>query len=622
MSNMKELNVEDFYRIKFLSDVQTFGKKIFFVVSNADKKSNEYRSKIWMYDGKIHEFTSGPKDSQPRVSPDGKFLAFVSQRKEKKNQLMLMPLTGGEPKVILERDDISEITWAPDGKSIYFISNEKMKSESDVRYIERYPFYFNGKGFIFDKRPALFNVNLGGKVKKITGEPYNVVSFSISKDNKIAVVMRDDKQDVYWNNLYIFENGKMKKIEIDGSFSNPRFSPDGEKIAVVYSDNKKSVFQHHKVYIYNLQDDSFKCITDDIDRDIGNSINSDSRFGSGKLFDWVGERIYFTITDGGISRIFYHDEKGNIEFFSNNESIECFSIMEKGFAYISQSGTRPTELFLYNGKIKRLTKFNKYFESLPEPREFTIKASDGKDVDFWFLTKDGKERPTILEIHGGPKTAYGNAFMFEFQILASSGFNVIFSNPRGSDGYSESFALEIKEHFGERDFMDLMEIVEYALKNLPVNKEKLGVMGGSYGGFMTNWIIGHTDIFKAAITERSISNQISFFGTSDIGPGFNGDQIGKNPWDMLEHYWEKSPLKHVKNVKTPLLIIHSDEDYRCPIEQAYQLFTALRYYNKNVKMVIFPGENHDLSRSGKPKHRIERLKIILNFMKEHIGEEK
>ncbi len=618
---MKNLKVEDFYKIKFLSDVQSYSKSLFFVVTNADKKSNDYRSKIWVYDGKLKEFTSGPKDSQPRVSPDGKYLAFVSQRKEKKNQLLIMPLMGGEPKVIVERDDISEITWSWDSRSIYFISNEKRKSDSDVKYIERYPFYFNGKGFIFDKRPTLFNVTLRGKIKKITDSPYNVVSFSLSKDKKIAIVMREDDQDIYWNNLFIFENGKINKINIDGSFSNPKFSPDGNKVAVVYSDNKKSVFQHHKLHIYNIDDGSFECLTEEIDRDIGNSINSDSRFGSGKQMDWVDNRIYFTVTDGGSSKLFYHElGKENFEFFNNGESIESFSVMDNGFAYISQSARRPTELFIYNGKIKRITNFNRVFESLPDPKKFTIRVSDGTNVDFWLLTSDGKKKPTILEIHGGPKTAYGNAFMFEFQLLSLSGFNVLFSNPRGSDGYSEKFALEIKEHFGERDYMDLMEIVEYSLKNLPVDKERLGVMGGSYGGFMTNWIIGHTDIFKAAITERSISNQISFFGTSDIGPGFNGDQIGKNPWDMIDHYWEKSPLKHVKNVKTPLLIIHSDEDYRCPVEQAYQLFTSLKYFGKDVRMAIFPGENHDLSRSGKPKHRIERLKIILEFMKKQLGD--
>ncbi len=623
---MKSLKTEDFFRLKYLSDVQTLKNKIFFVVAVANKKTNDYTSKIWMFDGKLREFTAGPKDSMPRISPDGKYLAFVSIRKEKKAQLLIMPLDGGEPKIIAEKEDISDILWSPDSKSIYFISNENLnkKTKSDIKIVERYPFYFNDKGFIFDKRPSLFNVTLNSKIKKLTSEPYNVLSFSVSSErDSIALIMREDDQDINWNNLYFLEKDKIRKIDIDGSFSNPKFSSSGNEIALVYSDNKKSVFQHQKLYIYNLKDESFKCITSEIDRNIENSINSDSRYGSGNLVEWMGNRVYFVVTDDGSSKLYYHDLGDNNHlYFENNESIDSFSVMDNGIAYISQNTNRPTELFIYKDKIKRITKFNKYFESLPKAKKYSFNASDGEKISFWFLSTDDRTKPTILEIHGGPKTAYGNAFMFEFQLLASSGFNVLFSNPRGSDGYSENFALKIKEHFGERDYEDIMELVEYAPKILPIDKEKMGVMGGSYGGFMTNWIVGHTDFFKVAITERSISNQISFFGTSDIGPGFNSDQIGKNPWELIQHYWDKSPIKYANNVKTPLLIIHSDEDYRCPIEQAYQLYTALKYFKKDVEMVIFPGENHELSRSGKPEHRIERFKLIINYMKKQLADTK
>ncbi|MEM4779230.1 MAG: prolyl oligopeptidase family serine peptidase, partial [Thermoplasmata archaeon] len=205
-----------------------------------------------------------------------------------------------------------------------------------------------------------------------------------------------------------------------------------------------------------------------------------------------------------------------------------------GIYTISQKINLPQEIYLNENRI---TNFNKEFYNLPLPNEFKFKASDGEEIEGWFLKNDSSH-PTILEIHGGPKTAYGKAFMFEFYILNSSGFNILFMNPRGSDGRNEKFALQIKEHFGERDYMDIMEGLEFAIKNFHINGEKLGVMGGSYGGFMTNWILGHTNIFKAAITERSISNQISFFGTSDIGPEFNGDQIGGSPIENMEHYWE------------------------------------------------------------------------------------
>ncbi|WP_243678728.1 prolyl oligopeptidase family serine peptidase [Vulcanisaeta distributa] len=208
--------------------------------------------------------------------------------------------------------------------------------------------------------------------------------------------------------------------------------------------------------------------------------------------------------------------------------------------------------------------------------------------------------------------------------MTSEGFAVIFMNPRGgSDGYDEEFA-DIRGHYGERDYEDLMEGLDYVIRNYDfIDPNRLGVIGGSYGGFMTNWVITHTDRFRAAITDRSISNWVSFFGASDIGPYFANDQIGggenRDFWTYLESYTAKSPIMYVKNVKTPLLIIHSLEDYRCWFEQAIQLYTALKYLGKEVRMVVFPGgENHDLSRFGKPNHRIVRLRAIVDWFNEKL----
>ncbi|MGC8663140.1 MAG: S9 family peptidase [Thermoplasmata archaeon] len=613
------LKIEDFYKLSFLSDLTVQDGKIFFVVSRPLKKKNDYESKIYVYNKKLSQFTSGPKDSSPKVSPDGKYLAFISKRKEKKVQLMIMPMNGGEPKAILERDDISQIKWARDSKHIYFVSNESKKSKDDVKIIESYPFYFNGKGFIFDKRPTLFITGLRGKEKKLTDKPYNVQSFDVSLNNEIAIVMSLDNQDVYWNNLYILKN-KLEKLPMEGSFSEPEFSADGRYLTFTYSDNKKSVFQHRKLHLLDMKNMKIENVTDDLDRSIGNSINSDSRMGTGRSIRFAENKIYFSVTDQGFSKIYIYDitKKKYDVILENRESIDYFYPVDNKIYFISQKINNPQELYLFDRKVKRLTNFNKYFNNLLDAKYFNFIASDGEKVDGWFLSNDNNKLPTVLQIHGGPKTAYGHAFIFEMQLLASNGFNILFLNPRGSDGYSDKFSLQIKEHYGERDFQDIMEGLDFAIKNFSIDKNNLGVSGGSYGGFMTNWIIGHTDRFKAAITERSISNQISFFGTSDIGPGFNYDQIGNTPFGNIDQYWEKSPLKHVKNAKTPLLIIHSEEDYRCPIEQGYQLYTSLNYFKKEVKMAIFPGENHELSRSGKPLHRIKRLEIILDWFISHL----
>jgi dipeptidyl aminopeptidase/acylaminoacyl peptidase len=195
---------------------------------------------------------------------------------------------------------------------------------------------------------------------------------------------------------------------------------------------------------------------------------------------------------------------------------------------------------------------------------------------------------------------------------------VIFTNPRGSSAYGEDFAATILTDYGNRDYEDIMEAVDHVLSLGFIDSKRLGVTGGSYGGYMTNWIVGHTDRFKAAITDRSISNWISFYGTSDIGYYFAVEEIGGEPWRNLAHHWDKSPIKYVEKIKTPLLLINSEEDYRCPIEQAEQLFVALKALRRETVLVRFPGENHELSRSGKPKHRIERLNHMIGWFKTHL----
>jgi Dipeptidyl aminopeptidases/acylaminoacyl-peptidases len=296
------------------------------------------------------------------------------------------------------------------------------------------------------------------------------------------------------------------------------------------------------------------------------------------------------------------------------------------------SSTRPSELFIYSGKgLRKVTSFNDELlkkSNLQVPERFTFKASDGQTIEGWVLKpanfKDDKKYPAVLYIHGGPATTYGESFQHEFYVLSESGFGLVYMNPRGSAGYGESFK-DLRGKYGTRDYQDLMEGLDYVIKNFSfIDEKRLGVAGGSYGGFMTNWIIGHTERFKAAVSQRSISNWISFYGTSDIGYYFAEDQIGgdlgNDLWkdDLVQVYWDRSPLKYAYRVKTPTLLLHSDEDYRCWIDQAYQMFTALKLNGVQTKLVIFHKENHDLSRKGKPKNRIERLNQIISWFKTYL----
>ena len=301
---------------------------------------------------------------------------------------------------------------------------------------------------------------------------------------------------------------------------------------------------------------------------------------------------------------------------------------EGALAYTTLATTRPPDLWIRtNGKDRQITDFNKKWCQRASTSAHTSaspsQSSGGHVVEGWIMKpsgfKKGKKYPMAVEIHGGPRGVFGNALMHEHQVLAGRGYAVMYINPWGSGGYTEDFQAGLPGHYGEQDYADIMEAVDHCIKTYDwVDGERLACLGGSYGGYMTNWIVTHTTRFKAAVTMRSISNWVSFFGTSDIGWTFGRREMLGVPWENEEEFMAKSPIRYVKNVKTPTLILHSEEDYRCPMEQGEQFFTALKYLGVPTEFVRFPGENHELSRSGKPKHREARLEHILRWFEKYL----
>jgi dipeptidyl aminopeptidase/acylaminoacyl peptidase len=356
------------------------------------------------------------------------------------------------------------------------------------------------------------------------------------------------------------------------------------------------------------------------------------RFSSRDHDPWISpqaERARVRITDGGAVRLAEVDlKRGGLSWLSPADcSVLAWHSAPSGDAWaeLRSSVTQLPELWVVRpgesarrvtGHNDRLLGARRVFPARP----LHFKASDGARVEGWGIIPPGRPkggRAAVLEIHGGPKTTYGASFMLEFQILAGAGIGVLFSNPRGSDGYGEAWAHAVYGRYGERDYQDLMEFVDRALRaGLGLSRRRLGVSGGSYGGFMTNWIVGHTDRFKAAVSQRGISNWVSMFGTSDIGYFFDPDHVGGLPWEVPEKYAEKSPLTYAANVHTPLLLTHGEQDLRCPIEQAEQFFIFLKRLGRTVKLARFPEETHELSRSGTPNRRMERLRLILEWFKE------
>jgi dipeptidyl aminopeptidase/acylaminoacyl peptidase len=341
-----------------------------------------------------------------------------------------------------------------------------------------------------------------------------------------------------------------------------------------------------------------------------------------------GKTIFFLASDAGTSHIYSVPAAGGTPKPITHGDYEVMNFTRAGnrtaMAVSDPLTIGDVHVLEKGGVRKRVSRVNEELFSevaVVEPEDFTFASFDGLKIQGWMIRPPNfdpkKKWPVILQIHGGPRAQYGCAYFHEFQLLAANGYVVVYANPRGSQGYGAGFAKAIVNDWGNLDAKDLMAAVDAVAKKPWFDEKRVGVCGGSYGGYMTNWLVGHTDRFKAAITMRCVSNLFSFYGTSDMGPE-DDKEFGGPAYDDPANYARQSPISYVKNIKTPLLILHSEGDLRCPIEQAEQVYTMLKRMKRDVEFVRFPEENHDLSRSGRADRRVERLKHILRWWEEKL----
>ncbi|MFH0848391.1 MAG: S9 family peptidase [archaeon] len=657
MADRRRLPVpEDLKQIRFVSDAQVSpdGKSVLFVATKVveEGKNGDYSSNIWrLRGGKIRQLTFREgRNTNPRWSPNGRSVLFLSSRRreqESYTRLMVMPSDGGEANTILElkkgklEGKIVDPRWTPDGSGIVFLSDMKRRSDqdSDVKVVRRIVYRLNEAGYFHDKRTHLYSISRnGGKPKQLTSGEFDIQAFSVSPDaSKVAFVANMTEEADYTlvrdvHTMPIGGGSITTVTQSKGPIHSVDWSPDSKMLTYAGHDLSRRLATLVSVWTVPSAGGTSVNLTRKHDIGIGNSLGSDSKVATpdpGPVWSSDGTSIYFLATDKGSCNLFRISSTGGpIEpVTKGNRCVEGFRFSRNGniLAYTSMDALSPAELFIRDRDLEwKATRFNDTLMSdlrLSNPEIFTFKASDGQMIEGWIMKPqnyEGGKAPAIVEIHGGPRTAYGNTMMLEFQLLAANGYVVIFTNPRGSSAYGEDFAAAIPRDYGNRDYKDIMEAVDHVLHLGFIDENRIGVTGGSYGGFMTNWIVGHTNRFKAAVTQRSISNWISFYGTSDIGYYFADEEVGAEPWNNTEHFWEVSPLKYAENIKTPLLIIHSEEDYRCPIEQGEQLFVALKRLKRETMLVRFPGESHELSRSGKPRHRIESLTHIIDWFNKHL----
>lgn len=666
----RKIKSDDIKKFIHVGDAQISGdgKKILFSRTHSVEK-NKSEKNIWIADcktGKVNQFTSGKKDGHARWSPDGKNIAFISSREEGQSQIYLISPDGGEAKACskLPEGVIADFKWSPDGKQIAFIfrepSKECSKKASKERedkglsippmVIDQMWYRMDGDGYFNKQRFHLYLLDTEtGKHSLLYDKvPDGIFNFSWHPNGKeilfVANMAKEPMLEPWKDRLYVL-NIKTKKAKVlpnqkDSNLDLALWSPDGKKIAFGARMGKVSGWasQNQKLYVYDVKTGKTKCISDKEDYCMGATVIGDTAEAVfGVNFVWTPDSKNLLVSLG------WHGDKhiakikatgGKFEILTKNKSQYSLSNLSdngKYLATIHGDALNPGDLCFgtISGKgisLKRLTSFNKEFLSgieLSKPEDTWVTAKDGHKTHLWVMKpvgyKAGKKYPAVLEIHGGPHALYGNTFFHEFQLLAANGYAVFFSNPRGSKGYGENHCHSIAGDWGNTDWMDIQSVTAYMKKQKYVNNKKMGVMGGSYGGYMTNWVIGHTNDFAGAITDRCVSNMLSMMGSSDFTTLPNIYWKG-NTWDDIDKFWQQSPIKYFGNVKTPTLIIHSEGDLRCNIEQAEQVFTVLKLRKIPCRFVRYPRTtSHGMSRNGPTDLRIHRLEQILSWWKKYLS---
>ena len=645
---------EDLLRIRFVSDPQLHpdGDRVAFVVTTLSEARDEYLSTIWIVDvdgGEPRQFTRGPRrDTVPRWSPDGRWLAFVSEREKKgKGQLYVMPADGGEPVRLTDlRPGVASPAWSPDGQWLAFVSRvggweeptdeEERERSKPPRIIDILRYKSNGVGFIYDRPQQIFVVpSAGGAPRQLTAGSFENHHPAWAPDGQhVAFVSarHDERDEDGAADIFTVPVGGGDARQITrtmGPVSWPVYSADGRTVAYIGHAHARAVSRHHRLYTVPAVGGAPQCLTETLDR------NCEPMMGTVGP-QWLGKTgtLLFQVEDQGDVPLYRISGAGDDDaerLIGGTRQVTAFSASADGhlIAFTATDDTSPAELFVCRADgsgERRLTDLNRDWKAevaRSAPERFRFDRA-GFTIDGWVMPPHGRQAgrryPVLLNIHGGPASQYGHRFFDEFQVYTGAGYAVVYLNPRGSRGYSEAFAGAVVGDWGGGDYADVMAGLDEALRRFDfLDPSRLGVMGGSYGGFMTSWIVGHTTRFRAACSERAVNALWSMYGTSDIGYWFQeAHAVDRAPWENLQWYLERSPLSYAKDIRTPLLIVHSESDLRCPMEQAEQLYVALKKLKRAVRFVRFPDEDHELSRSGRPRHRLARFRILLDWFGEHL----
>ena len=649
---------EDLYRFRWVDHVRLSpdGERVAYQVAWADGGSRQNRSRVVirrLLDPEPVEPTPGVlRDHSPEWSPDGRKVAFIS-RVGAADQLFVLDLAAGGPpqQLTTVAEGVMMPRWSPDGSRIAFIGTlvsdpdavvddprppegrEQLRRAPVARVIRRLDYKHDGLGYVDGRYHHLFVVaSKGGELKQLTSGAWDVTYFDWSPDSNRMVVSGNAEPGADLQrelNLYLVDLEGNRHLFGGGFYlSSPVWSPKGDMIAFV-APNGLDVGLLERLWIVPLSGGGPRCLTTEFDQAVNDSVINDMRAGHGTRVCWSaeGDRIYFPAAGSGITSLNSVDLEGNVrDEVTGQRRIYDFDLASGVLAFCASDASNPGELFMQtNGAEARVTDMNPWLHDryVAEPQREYFTAPDGWRLEGWLLKPQDHDPdrlyPTVMEIHGGPHAQYGWTFFHELQVLAGMGYVVFYMNPRGSDGYGERFRRDVVRDWAGKDYIDLMSSLDQVIERTGyIDTNRLGVGGGSYGGYMTNWIIGQTNRFSAAVAMRSISNLVSEYSQHDIVL-WGVLQLGPPPWPDLDELWRRSPIRYVQNIKTPLLLTAGEMDLRCAMSQSEEMFGALRLLGKTVELVRFPEESHDLSRNGRPDRRVERLRRISGWFQRFLG---
>ena len=631
------------------------GSTVAFVVGRVDMAKNKNLSQVWLApaDGSTpsRAVTGGDHDSGPAWSPDGRSLAFTSKRGAKTGEstLHVLPVASpGETRTIATmKEGVDNTCWSPDGRWIAFTCrtpDERYEAEDESwqapRKIERFFTKLDDEGWIFDRPKHVYVVAADG-----TGAPRNLtpgefqhgsIAWKPDSSGLVVAAQRHDTWDLdFASAVYsVSLDGKIDALTgLTGTFESPAVSPDGSNVATVGFDDSRTYPQNAHVAVLPASGGQHRWLSRVLDRTFETS--------AGSSVQWLDDSTLLSAAeDRGETHLYQVtlDAAAPKRLTSGAITVNSFDAAGGTTAYAATAVDAVSDIFVHrDGGALRLTSFADKYRSAAHPRSwehYTVACIDGSgEIDAWIMLPpdfDASSRyPVLLNVHGGPHAQYGESFFDESQLQAAAGFVVIMSNPRGGSGREQSWGQAIlgpQHHtapgtgWGTVDVDDVLAVLDATLQRYPFcDESRVGMLGGSYGGFMATWLAGcHSHRFKAICSERAVNNMLTEEFTSDIATIFQVE-VGPSIIDAPEEYVRFSPIRFVRDITVPMLIIHSEQDYRCPISQAEELFVTMRLLRKDVTFYRFPAEGHELSRSGSPIHRRQRAEIILDFFAKHLA---